>query len=164
MSAQAAPIERRAARVLLMDDRDRVLLFEGFDPQVPDERFWFTAGGGVEPGESLEQAARRELREETGCTSAELGPAVWTRATEFSFNGQAYVSDETFFLARVASHDVDTSGFVEVERQSIVRHRWWTPAELAATADLVYPARRAADPPAQARRSHDAGRAGRLTR
>jgi 8-oxo-dGTP pyrophosphatase MutT (NUDIX family) len=141
MSAEAVPIERRAARVLLIDDQDRVLLFEGFDPEVPDVRFWFTAGGGVEPGESLEQAARRELREETGCTTAELGPAVWTRATEFSFNGQAYSSDETFFLARVPSHDVDTSGFVEIERQSIVRHRWWTPAELAATDELVYPAR-----------------------
>jgi 8-oxo-dGTP pyrophosphatase MutT (NUDIX family) len=141
MSAEAAPIERRAARVLLIDDQDRVLLFEGFDPEVPDVRFWFTAGGEMEPGESLEEAARRELREETGCTTAELGPAVWTRPTEFSFNGQAYASDETFFLVRVPSHDVDTSGFVEIERQSIVGHRWWTVAELVATDDVVYPAR-----------------------
>ena len=58
MSAEAVPIERRAARVLLIDDQDRVLLFEGFDPEVPDVRFWFTAGGGVEPGESLARRSR----------------------------------------------------------------------------------------------------------
>lgn len=91
MTAQAAPIERCAARVLLVDDQDRVLLSEGVDPHVPHLPFWFTRGGGVEVGESLEDAARRELREETGC-EALLGPAVWTRAGTFSFLGTTYRS------------------------------------------------------------------------
>jgi ADP-ribose pyrophosphatase YjhB (NUDIX family) len=52
-------IERVAARVVLLDRAGRVLLFRGCDPWQPAAGIWWiTPGGGVEPGESLEQAAR----------------------------------------------------------------------------------------------------------
>ena len=57
-SDQATP--RRAGRVLVIDPAGRVLLLQGFDPAVPAHRFWFTIGGGADPGESLAQAAARE--------------------------------------------------------------------------------------------------------
>src|SRR6266542_2421215 len=38
-------IMRRAARVLLVDAADRVLLLRGFDPETPDLRYWFTLVG-----------------------------------------------------------------------------------------------------------------------
>jgi len=65
-----------AVGVLLLDrrdGRDHVLLIERGRP--PNAGRWTVPGGGVEVGETLEQAALRELREETGlgCT---LGPVV----------------------------------------------------------------------------------------
>ncbi len=42
-----------SARVLLLDEADRVLLFRGFDPHRPDQPFRWTPGGGVHDGESL---------------------------------------------------------------------------------------------------------------
>ena len=48
---------RRTARVLLIDDRDRILLFADSDPGVPGSRWWITPGGGIDPGESDASAA-----------------------------------------------------------------------------------------------------------
>ena len=75
-----APILRPAARVLLIDAQDRVLLLRA---NVGEGDVWITPGGALEPGESAEQAALRELREETGVAGAELSPCVWTRVHRF---------------------------------------------------------------------------------
>src|SRR5258705_287672 len=75
-----AVIRRRVARVLLFDDQDRLLLFHVRDPADPtSDPWWYLPGGGMDPGESPEEAARRELFEETGIEDAEIGPVVLER-------------------------------------------------------------------------------------
>jgi 8-oxo-dGTP pyrophosphatase MutT (NUDIX family) len=136
------PIPRRAARVLLVDDSGRLLLFRGFDPDRPAHRYWFTAGGGLDQDEEMASGAVRELYEETGLrvTTAELGAAVWTNVTEFPFGGVRYRQEQEFFLVRVPAWTVVTDGFCEAERNSIDGHRWWTIEELETTAEPFYPA------------------------
>ena len=68
------PLDREAARVLLLDGSDRLLLFRGCDPADRDRgQWWFTPGGGLDPGETYEQGARREVLEETGLSQFDLG-------------------------------------------------------------------------------------------
>lgn len=133
---------RRAARVLLVDDARRVLLFAGSDPARPEHRYWFTPGGGLGPGETAAAGAARELAEETGLRIAttELGEPVWRETVEFSFDGIAYRQEQEFFLLRVSAWAVDTAGFDAVERVSILGHRWWPIPELSVTTDRYYPA------------------------
>jgi 8-oxo-dGTP pyrophosphatase MutT (NUDIX family) len=146
MTSTDAVVERIGARVLLVDASDRVLLLLGSDPADPGAgTWWFTPGGGVDPGESVEQAARRELAEETGLVLTELGPPVWVRTAQFGFLGRRYRQAETFFLARVDSHQVDTAGWTQVERDSVLGVRWWSLDELAVTDDMVYPRSMAAE-------------------
>ena len=73
------PRFRPTARLIVLDPDRRVLLFSAVDPRGT---VWFTPGGGVRRGESLEAAAVRELAEETGHlrSEAEIGPLVATRA------------------------------------------------------------------------------------
>ncbi|MEV0810557.1 NUDIX domain-containing protein [Micromonospora sp. NPDC050200] len=132
---------RRAARVLLVDAGGRVLLFSGWDPSRPDHRYWFTPGGGLDPGESAAQAAARELAEETGLrlAPAELGVPVWSETVEFPFDGVRYRQEQEFFLVRVPGWEVDTTGFTDVERASVSGHRWWSVDELTATSQRYYP-------------------------
>jgi 8-oxo-dGTP pyrophosphatase MutT (NUDIX family) len=136
---QSEPTVRPTARVLLFDDRGRVLLFRGLDPAEPDIRFWFPPGGGIEPGETPEEAARREVREETGLAEVALGPHIWNRRHVVWFNGVHTDVREVWFLARVPAFDVDTSGFTDIERTVMPEHRWWSHQELALTSDWLTP-------------------------
>jgi len=135
------PTPRRAARILLVDGADRLLLFHGFDPARPAHRYWFTAGGGLEPDEPAAEGAVRELAEETGLrlTASELGEPVWRDVTEYPFDGRRYRQEQDFFLVRVSAWEVRTDGFEQVERESIDGHRWWTIEELESTAERFYP-------------------------
>jgi 8-oxo-dGTP pyrophosphatase MutT (NUDIX family) len=132
---------RRAGRVLVLDPAGRVLLLQGFDPAAPGHRFWFTIGGGADPGESLVQAAARELREESGISAApaDLGDVVWRRTAEFSFDGQRYRQDEEYFVLRTSVVEITLGGMEELERQSTTAHRWWGADELAASGEPFVP-------------------------
>src|SRR6476620_6458670 len=58
---------RPAARAVVMDTNRRVLLVHfDFGPDDLPTGLWACPGGGVDPGESLEAALVRELREEVG--------------------------------------------------------------------------------------------------
>jgi 8-oxo-dGTP pyrophosphatase MutT (NUDIX family) len=133
--------ERLAARVLLIDAAGRLLLFRGSDPARPEAgTWWFTPGGGVEPGESLAEAARREALEETGHRLPDdLGPVVLVRTSEFSFQGQDYRQTDHFFRVTATHSEVDYSGWTETDREALHLHRWWTPDELRETSERVFP-------------------------
>ena len=143
----AEVVDRRAARVLLVDAEGRVLLFHGCDPADDTAgSWWFTPGGGLDPGETPAEGAARELAEETGLRvpAEALGAPVHGRVASFRFAGGSYRQTEDFFLLRVEAHDVDTSGFSELEVSAVLGHRWWTSEQLrgvlASGTDRVYPA------------------------
>lgn len=135
---------RLAARVILVDEHDRVLLIHGRDPSRPEQpTWWITAGGGRDDGESAEDAARREVLEETGIALGELGPVVLRRTVEFEFEGVHVRQSEDFFLVRVSGEALrlDTSGWNDMERRALLELRWWAVAELGSTDEPIYPER-----------------------
>lgn len=137
-----APVARRAARVLLVNAAGRVLLFRGHDPARPEAgSWWFTVGGGLDEGESARAAAVRELFEETGLALSpdSLTGPVHQETAEFSLAGTDYRQDNEFFVARVDAHDVDTSGFSDLETAFMLEHRWWSADDLRSTPETVYP-------------------------
>ncbi|MGI5340330.1 NUDIX hydrolase [Streptomyces sp. CA-181903] len=140
-AARTAGARRRAARVVLLDARDRILLLHGFEPADPGRTWWFTPGGGLEGDEDWEAAARRELAEETGITEIELGPPLWRRTCSFPFDGRRWDQEERYYLARTRQNAAWTGGGTELERRSVTGLRWWTCGELLATHETVYPTR-----------------------
>ncbi|MFE0808705.1 NUDIX hydrolase [Streptomyces sp. NPDC058794] len=132
---------RRVARVVLLDSEDRILLLHGHEPDDPADDWWFTPGGGVEGEETREEAARRELAEETGITDIELGPVLWRRRCSFPFAGRRWDQDEWYYLARTKQTATRALGLTELERRSVAGARWWTCRELTRAHETVYPTR-----------------------
>ena len=100
MAAGRQRIRRTSARVLPVSPLGEVLLLQARDPAYPDDWHWVSIGGAVEPGESLEEGALRELREETGIvvSPVALSPAGARRHTRTSpWNGADYTNHSTFF-------------------------------------------------------------------
>lgn len=136
------PLVREAARVLLLDPTDRLLLLRGADPVAPAAgTWWYTPGGGLEAGEDLAAAARREVHEELGVVLGTVSPPVWRRVAEFELAGAWVRQSERFVVARVDPGQVRLSTDTGLDLVTNLELRWWTPAELAATAEVVYPTR-----------------------
>ena len=133
--------ERPTARVLLFDPYDRILLMKGRLPSNPDAPgVWFTIGGGIEPGESLYEAAAREVVEETGLTDAVLGEIAWRGEVVLpDRNQRPILFKDTFILARTSGGAVGRHGWQALEQEFVDDMRWWTLDELEATGESVFP-------------------------
>ena len=138
---------RTSARVVLLDEAGAVLLFCGSDPaneygQAP--RWWFTVGGAAQPGETLTEAAVRELAEETGLRvePADMVGPVWRRDAVIDFNGSVIRSEEMFFVHRTGRFEPSAAGRTALERRYIHGHLWCDETmidELVAKGETVYP-------------------------
>lgn len=131
------PTFRRAARVLLLDENNQVLLVR---LAYRGKRWWAAPGGGLENDETHEDAARREVAEETGFELDRLGPWVWTREDVFRFEGRLYRQRERYFLASVPAFDPRPTVIDAEEAKTFDGLRWWTLGELETTDELFAPA------------------------
>ena len=140
-SAQPRSIRvRQAARVLLLDPAGRVLLMR-YDDDPPNGRHWSTPGGGLNPGEGYRAAAARELAEETGWHDIELLGEVHRRAFDMAYRDATVHQIERIYLARTSPELRPISGVAAMHASDgIAAWRWWTPAELADTAETIWPA------------------------
>ena len=116
-----APLLMVGAAVLVVDERGRLLLLHR-----TDNRCWGPPGGAVEPGEVVEQAARRELREETGLEAGDLslfgvfsGPELFYRYP----NGDEVHNVTIVYLARQVDGEVRLDG-------EHTAWDWFAPAEI----------------------------------
>jgi TDG/mug DNA glycosylase family protein len=121
------PRLRDAVRAVVLDEHDRVLLVRF---EFPPWTGWATPGGGVHPGETDEEALRRELTEEAGLSTLALGPLVWTRTHLFElgdWDGQA----ERYYLVRTPAFEPSPRlTWEELNAEHVTAVRWWTLEEL----------------------------------
>ncbi|WP_436496973.1 NUDIX domain-containing protein [Actinokineospora sp. HUAS TT18] len=117
-----------AVRVVCVDGRGRILLLKWRGPAAD---YWEPPGGGVDPGETLEVAARREFHEETGLPgTAVVGDGVEV-SRDFAWFGEPRPRVERFFLARVdTATPTAPVSLSDWEVGKYVDHLWIHPDDL----------------------------------
>ena len=116
-----APILMVGAAVLILDEQKRLLLMKR-----SDSGYWGIPGGAVEPGEVVEEAARRETLEETNLRVSEMslfgvfsGPELYYKYP----NGDEVYNVTIVYL----SHDV--SGEIQLNHEHS-EWRWFARADI----------------------------------
>ena len=133
--------ERLAARVLLFDPEGRLLLLKGRLPSAPNAPgWWFTVGGGLEPGESVREAALREIAEETGFTEVRLGDILFDTDEVLPDRKQRPVRHRsTFLFARCGGGEPSRTGWQALEHEFVDDIRWWALEDLAVLKEPIFP-------------------------
>ncbi len=122
---------RESVRALVLDEADNVLLvrfyWQGLELR---DGFWANPGGGIEPGETPEEALERELREEVGIVGVDIGPEVWTKTSYFdngTYDGQV---DHIHLIRTERVEPKPGRSQEELAAENIHEIRWWAQRDI----------------------------------
>jgi 8-oxo-dGTP pyrophosphatase MutT (NUDIX family) len=130
-------VPRRAARLLVLDPEGAVFLQLHDDIEVGPH--WVLPGGGLDEGEDELAGALRETAEETGWTDIATGPPLWIWEHDYTRSGVPTRQREVIFLAAGPRRDPVGDLAESFAHDGILTCRWWTPDELAACPELLWP-------------------------
>ena len=129
---------RRSARLIILDQDGRLLLFRYQDEHKP--AFWSTAGGELQAGEEYRDAAQRELHEETGFRF-EVGPLLHEREDLYAVaRSQPAHWVEYYFLVECDRAGAPSrANWTDEERTTIQDWKWWSLAEMREQPEAFLP-------------------------
>jgi 8-oxo-dGTP pyrophosphatase MutT (NUDIX family) len=124
-------------RVAILDPEAWIFLLRYNNEEVGVH--WAMPGGGIDPGETLIDAARREVAEETGWHDVEIGDELWTWEHDFTREGIPVRQSERILLGHSPRRDPTGDLTFAHAADGILAWRWWSPSEVTMADEPLWP-------------------------
>jgi double-stranded uracil-DNA glycosylase len=134
LQAWLEPGTRDAVRALILDEAGRVLTLRW---ERRGHTWWILPGGGIEKGETPDDALRRELDEELGLHEYEQGPLLREWVHVLPLRGGIVRQRDRFYAVRAELREIAPT--VDMGAENMAGYRWWTPEQLDTTTERVAP-------------------------
>lgn len=138
---------RNSVKVILLNNKNELLLMIQDDPKIKSAdskyhgRFWSMIGGAIEPGETLHEAALREVFEETGIRLKEgdLGPLVWFGEFDLVFKDKPVHLKQSFIVAKTRQDQITLSNLTKEEKEVVETLAWFSLDQIKNSREIIYP-------------------------
>ena len=140
---------RESIKIVLLNNKKELLLLLTDDSSIKtgegryNGRFYQLVGGKMEEGESVLEAARRELFEETGLTSKDVhfGNVIWKGKLDLNIHGELTHINQRFILARTNKLSVTLKNLTNEEKKTCQELRWMNLDEIKNSDTNICPRR-----------------------
>ena len=123
-----------------MDAAGAALLFFTAAPDSTRWSRWITPGGGVDPGETHEQAAIRELFEETGLVVDAVGESVFSLEFDVAWDAADHdLGHAEYYVMRCERFEPVSTNWTDDEHIDVTGHGWFTADQLLASGQPFEP-------------------------
>jgi 8-oxo-dGTP pyrophosphatase MutT (NUDIX family) len=131
---------RLTSRILLFDEAGDILLMLTTAPDTSKFARWVTPGGGVDPGESHDEAAIRELYEETGLHISDPAEPVWSYDFIVEWDDADHDSGHAeYYVVHTPRFEISRENWTDDEKIDTLDVRWWSLEELRLTTEPYEP-------------------------
>ena len=138
---------RNSVKLILLNEKNELLLMSTDDKGIQGKsgnyngRFWQMVGGKIEEGETLKEAAYRELFEETGLNKDQVmvGEAAWYGEVDLMMHGVLTTVKQSFVPARTSSSNVSLDNLTDEEKTVCTKLEWFSLEEIQRCPDIIYP-------------------------
>lgn len=133
---------RKSSRAIVLNKQNQIFLFRyNFDFFAEKEAIWITPGGGLDEGESFEEALKRELLEEMGLklSGSDSTPQIYYRTPLYELtNGETVQSEERFYLVYCDDLKFSYDGWTENENKRMTAGKWWSVEEIRESEETFF--------------------------